>query len=153
MTHTINSLAHTLLQSEIPANTLIAYLEGILVLRKKYGKNIYSKDIFAAVEHIDAWFTSLLRLLVIHNAKESKDIKQIIRHIKQQSDNYKEHFTILTPKDKYTEHIEKNIHHMFPNSSVTRHSHIDVWIEISWEWWHYKRHLDQDIEKLLGSNQ
>jgi len=65
-------------------------------------------------------------LLVVHNAKESKDIKQIIRQIKQQSSNYKEHFTILTPKEKYTENIEKNIHHMFPNSSVTRHSNIDV---------------------------
>lgn len=153
MTYTVNSLAHTLLQSEIPDNMLIAYMEGLLVLRKKYGKKIYSKEILTSIEHIDTWFASLLRLLVVHSAKESKDIKQIIRQIKQQSDNYKQHFTILTPKEKYTENIEKNIHHMFPNSSVTRHSNIDVWIEISWEGWHYKRHLDQDIEKLLGSNQ
>lgn len=151
MTHTVSSLTTILLQSEIPANTLIEYLEGILVLRKKYGKKIYSKEMMTSIEDIDHWFASLLRLLVVHNAKESKDIKQIIRQIKQQSSNYKEHFTILTPKDKYTENIEKNIHHMFPNSSITHHSNIDVWIEISWEWWHYKRHLDQDIEKLLGS--
>jgi len=53
MTHTVNSLAHTLLQSKIPANTLIEYLEGILALRKKHGKKIYSKEMMTSIEDID----------------------------------------------------------------------------------------------------
>jgi len=54
MTHTVSSLTHTLLQSEIPVNTLIEYLEGILVLRKKYGKKIYNKKMITSIENIDA---------------------------------------------------------------------------------------------------
>lgn len=153
MTHTVSALTQRLLQSDIPANDLVAYLEGILLLDKKYGKKIYSKRILTSIEDIDSWFASLLRLLPSHNAKNRKDIKQMIRHIKQKSSNYKQNFTIFTPQDKYTEHIEKSITQIFPNSTITRQKNIHVWIEIAWEGWHYKRHLDQDIEKLLGLHQ
>jgi len=150
MNTTIHSLTQHLLQSAISADDLVAYLEGVLVLRKKYGRKIYTKDIINLITSIDPWFASLLRLLLIHNAHHNKDIKQICRQIKQHSKKYTPRFTVSAPKEEYTHPVKEKIQTAFPDSHVSITSHIDVGIEISGEWRHYKRNLDQDIEKLLG---
>ncbi len=150
MTHTIYSLSDTIVRSGIPVNDIVTYLETILVLRKKYGKKIYHTDMIDLIKKAEPWVASLLHLLIVYNIIENNDIKQLCRAIKQQSKQYISQFNVFIPKEKYLTPIQEKLEKKFPHSKVNKQTNIDVGIEITWEWRHYKRNLDQDIEKLLG---
>ncbi len=150
MTHTPYSLSETILHSDIPVNDIINYLEAIFVLRKKYGKKIYQQQMIDLIEKIEPWVASLIRLIIIHNATENSNIKQLCRTIKQHNKKYISQFKVFVPQEKYLIPIQEKLQKKFPQSTIHKQTNIDVGIEISGEWRHYKRNLDQDIEKLLG---
>lgn len=149
MTHTLHSLNDVFLHSEIPANDLIRFLEIVLALRKKYGKALYHKKNIESVANVDPWIASILRLLALHKATNSIHIKQLCKLIKQQKQPYIPQFTVCIPRENYLSPIQEKIINKFPHSNIHTQSNIDVGVEIHGEWRHYKRNLDQDIEKLL----
>lgn len=150
MTHTLHSLGNAISHSDIPANDIINYLEIISLLRKKYGKKIYQQYMIDIIQKVEPWIASLIRLLVIHNATENNDIKQLCRTIKYHNKKYISQFEVFIPKDKYLDPIQKKLQKKFPQSTIYKQTNIDMGVEIRWEWRYYKRNLDQDIEKLLG---
>lgn len=143
------SLVDLLVQSPIATNQLIQYLEVILLLLKKYGKRLYRPSILQAIHSIEPWIASLLRLLHTYAISTPYAIQQLCTTIKRRRTDYIPQFTVFSPKEEYVSHIQHQLQQQFSQCRVHHQPTLEVGIEITGEWWHYKRHLDQDIEKLL----
>ena len=143
-------LVDTLLQTDITPNDLIVYFDSIIKLIKKYWKTVYTTQMLAILKEADITIYLLLEILIKYKKQNIADIAHLSKSIQQKSKNYIPTFTIHIPKKQYKEAIEKNIKKVFPNSQIQTQENIELGVSISWEWRHYKRDIDQDIQKLLG---
>lgn len=142
-------LIDTLLNADIKPNDLIMYFDVIILLIKKHWKKIYTSAMMKTIQKGDNNVYVLLQILVHYKKQTIADINYLSKCIKSQSKDYMPSFTVSIPKEKYQTSIEKNIKKNFPTSQIHTTSNIDLWVSISWEWRHYKRNLDQDIQKIL----
>jgi len=149
MALTTATLIDTFLQTGISPNDLLVHFESILLLRKKYGKQLYTSRIVKSIEQAEPTTYAIIQILSHYNKHSSIAIKYLISYIKKNIKTYVENFTIIAPTKKQTETITQYLHNKFPNSSINTQDTIDLGITIAGEWWHYKRNLDQDIQKLL----
>lgn len=150
MALTTKTLIDTFLQTEISANDLLVHFESILQLRKKYGKQLFTPRIMDSIKEVEPTTHTIIQILAKYNKDTLVDIKYLISYIKKNVKTYIPNFVITSPTKNQTETVTKQIHKRFPDSSVSKKDTIDLGITIAWEWWHYKRNLDQDIQKLLG---
>lgn len=142
-------LVDTLLDADIKPNDLIMYFDVIILLIKKHWKKIYTPAMMQVIQQADNNIYMLLQLLVHYKQQTIADINYLSKRIKSTSKDYMPSFTISIPKEQYQKNIEENIKKNFPTSQIHATSNIDLGVSISWEWRHYKRNLDQDIQKIL----
>lgn len=142
-------LLDTLLDANIKPNDLIMYFDVIILLIKKHWKKLYTPVMMKAIQEADTNVSMLLQLLVHYKKGTIADIRYLSKRIKTESKDYMPSFTVSIPKEQYQKSIEENIKKNFPTSQIHATSNIDLWVSISWEWRHYKRNLDQDIQKIL----
>lgn len=149
MAFSTSVLIDTLLQTEITPNELLAHFDAIIMLLKKYGKAVYTPKMMTIIKVTDTSIYWLIKLLIHYKKQNIADIKSIAKYIQQKSPNYISTFTVQVPKEQCVPPIQDFITKKFPNSQIQKQSNIDLWISVSWSWWHYKRNIDQDIQKLL----
>lgn len=142
-------LITTLLDTDITPNELVVYFDTIILLIKKYWKKIYTPTMMSSIKEADISVYTILQLLLYYKKQKISDISGLSRGIQQGNIDYMPRFTVSAPEAHYQETIKKNIKKNFPTSQIRTSSNIDLWVSISWEWWHYKRNLDQDIQKIL----
>ncbi len=145
-----SSLLQYILNPSLPLEDLLSYLESIIVLRKKYGIRIFRASFLDRLAKIDDTLWILLRLLHRYHITTPRALRTLIHDIHVYHPGYMPTFTILTPKDTYATKLKTYLQQRFPDSTIKDDKYFDVGLEILWEGWHYKRNLDQDIEKLLG---
>lgn len=135
-----------MLSIEIPHNDLVSYLEIIVKLQKRYGKNFYHPKILSCIKDIDKE-----TYILLHETQKltTKDIQKLIIQIKKTSSSYVPTFTICTPRNDYKKALEEQIGHHFTQYNTQYQEDINLWVTVSWEWRYYKRNIDQDIQKLL----
>jgi len=150
MALTTATLIDTFLQTGISPNDLLIHFEAILLLRKKYGKQIYTSRIIENIQQADPTTYAIIQILVHYNKHTILNLKYLISYIRKNIKNYIPNFTITAPTKYTTETITKHINKQFPNNSINTQDTIDIGISIAGEWRHYKRNLNQDIQKLLG---
>lgn len=140
-------LINILLWADIKANSLVNMLSAAWILSKRHGKMLYTKAYINEVKKVDKDLWYLLSLLKKVNKTTQKEIKNLIVVIKNNIDSYHKEFTISasTKNNSITEYLNDK----FKDSKVETKVQEDLGINISWEWWYFKKDLDLDLQKLL----
>jgi len=146
---TNKALSQIFLDWWIAVNDLILYLEASMKLLKKYKKKLILSDILSVIKDVDKNLYSIVIILQYYEELDISSIKNIIKEIKQESKDYVPTFTINIIEQSQKYNIEDLLNKKFPKCSVKKNQNLDVWAFIHWEWWYYKRNIDQDLQKLL----
>jgi len=146
---TNEQLANHFLTIQQPINDIVVYLTVCQKLLKNYGKIVYSSAYFSLVTHISPELKNFLLILKASKKDSSEDIKHLIRIIKEKSSDYHPEFVVKTDSSDHYQQISSFLDTTFTNNTITQHTSKWNSIRVSWEWWYYKRWLEQDIKKLL----
>lgn len=141
-----------LLDTKIPSNELVQYLEMILKLNKKYGKKLYVSEVITNLKELDIHLHDILLLLWHFQKNKTTTIKTLIRMIKTLARDYKDVFSVNGDSDVHKEKLTAYLENNFDKSLINQNNKSTSWIAIKGEWWYYKRDLDQDLRKLLPQN-
>lgn len=143
------TLVQTFLNTTIKTNDLIVYFDIIIKLIKKYKKKLIIPDVLVIIKSVDDNLYTLLMILDHYDKLSISSVKTIISEIKTQSKEYVPTFTVNIIEHSQKHDIEKLLTDKFPKCTVKKNQNIDLWAYIHWEWWYYKRNIDQDLQKLL----
>ena len=133
---------------DTPTNELIAHFQVLAKLLKKYGKRLFSPTMLEVIKKSDVAVHGLLCLLVLYKKSNLLAINNTIKELKKRPD-YVPNFDIYIIEDSSKQAIQDKITSKFPGSVLNLHQNINLWIEINWEGWHYKRNIDQDLQRIL----
>lgn len=128
---------------------LLETFDVIWVLFKKYWKKLLLTNIFSAIEKIDAnvaWFIKLLNNLWKLN---SQDLNSLTKLLKSKCTTYTHEFTLKSWSNKVYNEVNNYVSNKFENFEINLSHADDVGIAFSWEWFYYKRSLDNDLDKLV----
>ena len=131
MALTTKTLIDTLLQTGISANDLLVHFESILLLRKKYGKQLFTSRIMESIQKVEPTTYAIIQTLSHYNKHNLADIKYLVSYIRKNVKAYIQNFVITAPTKNQTETITQHIHKRFPDSSVSKKDTIDLGITIA----------------------
>lgn len=142
-------LAQIFLNTSIKTNDLITYFDISIKLIKKYKKKLVLSDVLSIIKNVDENLYTIIMILNYYDKLNISSIKNIVSEIKQQSKEYSPTFNVNIIEHSQKHDIEKLLTDKFPKCTVKKNQNLDLWAYIHWEWWYYKRNIDQDLQKLL----
>ncbi len=137
-----------LLAEKITPNALVKYLVLIVKLKQRYGSLVDTKEFCAMMEKMDAKLVLVVKVLSKTQKLTIKAIKTLIYTTKKLP-NYQVELSVAvedTERDEAVAYLQKKL----PESKIIPTEVSEVGVSVSWEWWHYKKSFDQDVEKLLA---
>lgn len=149
MYFTNKQFIETITSTGVSTNQIVDYLKIVSLLIKKYWRIIYSTQFLETIKNNFIEVYNIINILKKTNKHSLLSIKKLISILKKNTD-YKENFQIEIQENENYEKVKNYINSKFESSSVEQKSAENISIKISWEWWYYKRNLDQDIEKLIS---
>ena len=147
---TNGTLIDILLWSWINPNELIESLSVVWKLLKRFWKLLYTSRYIDEISNIDNNISNLVSILKKTNKIQYNDIKNMVNIIKIKSKDYLLEFTINSSSADHNKDIQKYIDSKFHHPQTHIKLMDEVWVNISWESWYYKKTLDSDLEKILS---
>lgn len=128
---------------------VFALLETSRLLFKKFWKRIKSKEVFDIIAKIDSDLAKFIQLLDEVWKLNSKDLLSIQTILKSKSKDYTKNFQVSTSWKTDVSKVETFLQKEFKKVNISKKELKSKWLELSWEWFYYKRSLDWDLNKLL----
>lgn len=128
---------------------VFALLETSRLLFKKFWKRVKSKEILDIIAKVDSDLAKFIQLLDEVWKLNSKDLLSIQTILKSKSKDYTKSFQVSTSWKTDISKVESFLQKEFKKVNISKKELKSKWLELSWEWFYYKRSLDWDLNKLL----
>ncbi len=137
-----------LLEENITPNALVKYLVLIVKLKQRYGSLVDTREFCTMLKKLDTNLVLVVKLLSKTQKLTIKYIKALIDDIKKLPD-YQIELSVAV-EDAEREETVAYLQKKLPDSKIIIEENSEVGVSVSWEWWHYKKSFNQDVEKLLA---
>jgi len=151
MKTTNTNLINILLWAWIKPNMLVDSFSIIAKLIKKHGKMLFTEKYIQEISQVASNLWNLISILKAVHKIDYKDMKSLILMTKRLADNYSPEFQISSDSNDHNQKLKDYINTKFQESNINTNVLDKIWVSVSWEWRYYKRDLDSDLEKILGS--